>query len=100
MKLVGYNTETEDWGVVRYPLEAAAEVTWVGNSEITVHGDHAYIIERDNQIGDKAKLKAVYRVPESELEGAELGGELPTVSKELVRDLIPDLAANNGYVVD
>ena len=36
----------------------------------------------------------------SELVPAELGGELPTVSKELVRDLVPDLAANNGYVVD
>jgi hypothetical protein len=31
---------------------------------------------------------------------APLGGDLPTVSKELVRDLIPDLAAYNGYVVD
>ncbi|QQR40198.1 esterase-like activity of phytase family protein [Devosia rhizoryzae] len=100
VKLVGYNTETEEWSAVRYPLEAAAEGTWVGLSEITLHGDYVYLIERDNQIGDKAKLKAVYRVPVAELEGAELGGELPTVSKELVRDLVPDLAAQNGYVVD
>lgn len=26
--------------------------------------------------------------------------ELPVVTKELVRDLIPDLQSNNGYVVD
>jgi hypothetical protein len=39
-------------------------------------------------------------VPVADLKGAELGGELPVVTKELVRDLIPDLAANNGYVVD
>jgi hypothetical protein len=31
---------------------------------------------------------------------AELGGDLPVVTKEVARDLIPDLAANNGYVVD
>ncbi|MHA6690098.1 esterase-like activity of phytase family protein [Devosia sp. A449] len=100
VKLVSYNTEAKEWGAVHYPLEAAAEGTWVGLSEITVQGDYAYIIERDNQIADNAALKAIYRVPVSELVAAPLGGELPTVSKELVRDLVPDLKANNGYVVD
>jgi hypothetical protein len=100
VKLVSYKPSTQEWGAVRYPLETPSEGGWVGLSEITVHGDYAYIIERDNQIAEKAALKAVYRVPVAELEGAELGGDLPTVTKELVRDLIPDLAANNGYVVD
>lgn len=100
VKLVAYNTESEEWGAVRYPLEAAPEGGWVGLSEITVHGDYAYIVERDNQIAGKAGLKAIYRVPVSDLVPAPLGGELPVVSKELVRDLIPDLLANNGYVVD
>ena len=100
VKLVAYNTESEEWGAVRYPLDAAPEGGWVGLSEITAHGDYAYIIERDNQIADKAALKAVYRVPVSQLVAAPLDGELPVVTKELVRDLIPDLAANNGYVVD
>jgi hypothetical protein len=31
---------------------------------------------------------------------AALGGELPVLTKELVRDLVPDLKGNNGYVVD
>ena len=31
---------------------------------------------------------------------AKLGGELPVVTKEEFRDFIPDLKANNGYVVD
>lgn len=100
VKLVAYNTESEEWGAVRYPLEAAPEGGWVGLSEITVHGDYAYIVERDNQIAGKAGLKAIYRVPVSDLVPAPLGGEFPVVSKELVRDLIPDLRANNGYVVD
>ena len=80
VKLVAYNTESEEWGAVRYPLEAAPEGGWVGLSEITVHGDYAYIIERDNQIADKAALKAVYRVPVSQLVAAPLDGELPVVT--------------------
>jgi hypothetical protein len=100
VKLIAYNTDSQEWGAVRYPLEAAPEGGWVGLSEITVHGDYAYVVERDNQIAGKAGLKAIYRVPVSELVAAPLDGELPVVSKELVRDLVPDLKANNGYVVD
>ncbi|HWU17515.1 MAG TPA: esterase-like activity of phytase family protein [Devosia sp.] len=100
VKLVSYKPSTKEWGAVAYPLEAPAEGAWVGLSEITAHGDYVYIIERDNQIGDKAQLKALYRVPVADLTAAELGGERPVVSKELVRDLIPDLKSLNGYVVD
>jgi hypothetical protein len=100
VKLLAYNTDSKEWGAVRYPLEAKAEGAWVGLSEITVHGDYAYIIERDNQIGGKAALKSIYRVPLAEMVPAALGGELPVVSKELVRDLIPDLKTTNGYIVD
>lgn len=100
VKLVSYKPASGEWGAVRYPLEAAPEGGWVGLSEITAHGDFVYLIERDNQIAGKAGLKAIYRVPVSALVPAELGGDLPLVSKELVRDLVPDLAASNGYVVD
>ncbi|WP_417770233.1 esterase-like activity of phytase family protein [Stappia sp.] len=99
VKLLAYNTKTKEWGAVRYPLETA-ESGWVGLSEIVVHGDHVYIIERDNQIGDNAKLKKLFRVAVSELVPAPLGGDLPTVTKEEVRDFIPDLKATGGYVVD
>lgn len=100
VKLLAYTPATKTWGAVRYPLEAAPEGGWVGLSEITVHGDYAYIVERDNQIGDKAGLKAIYRVKLSEMVPAALDGELPVVTKELVRDLVPDLKAGNGYVLD
>ncbi|WP_423068115.1 esterase-like activity of phytase family protein [Devosia sp. CN2-171] len=100
VKLLAYNTEAKEWGAVRYPLEAPAEGAWVGLSEITVHGDYAYIVERDNQASLKAQLKAVYRVPLAQLVPAKLGEELPVVTKELVRDLVPDLKAQNGYVAD
>jgi hypothetical protein len=100
VKLVSYDPEAEEWGAVLYPLDDAPEDGWVGLSEIAAHGDYVYLIERDNQLDDKAEIKHITRVPISDLEPAELGGDLPTVSKEVVRDLIPDLEANNGYVVD
>ena len=50
VKLVAYDTDSEEWGAVLYP-KAAAETGWVGLSEITAHGDTVYVIERDNQIG-------------------------------------------------
>ena len=99
VKLVSYKPATEEWGAVRYPLEAAGD-GWVGLSEITIHGDYAYVIERDNLIGKAAKLKKIYRVALADLKPAKLGGELPVVRKEEVRDLIPDLKSLNGYVVD
>ncbi len=99
VKLVAYNLETEEWGAVRYPTEPA-DTGWVGLSEIAVHGDHVYIIERDNQIADAAKIKRLYRVTLSDLTPGPLGSELPVVAKEQVRDFLPDLIAPNGYVVD
>lgn len=99
-KLLGYNLKSKSWSAVHYPLDAPAKGTWQGLSEITAFGDHVYIIERDNQIAAKAASKKIYRVAISELKGAELGGSLPVVSKEEVRDLVPDLKAFNGYVVD
>lgn len=99
VKLVSYKPSTEEWGAVRYPLEKA-EQGWVGLSEITVNGDYAYVVERDNLLGKEAKLKKLYRVALSDLKPGKLGETLPTVKKEEVRDFIPDLKALNGYVVD
>jgi hypothetical protein len=99
VKLVAYNVETEEWGAVRYE-KAAPETGWVGLSEITLHGDHVYVIERDNQLDRRAVTKRIYRIPASEMVPAPLGGELPLVSKELVHDLLPDLKSTGGYVLD
>ncbi|KKX34294.1 esterase-like activity of phytase family protein [Rhizobium sp. LC145] len=100
VKLVSYKPKSKEWGAVRYPIEKTEE-GWVGLSEITAHGDQVYIVERDNQLGDAAKLKKLYRVAIADLKPGKLGGELPLVTKEEVHDFIPDLkAASNGYVVD
>jgi len=101
-KLLAYNTTDATWGAVHYPMDAAsgAEGAWVGLSEITVHGDHVYLIERDNQIGGNAKLKTLTRVKLADMQPAELGGALPVVAKEVVRDLIPELALSNGVIAE
>lgn len=99
VKLLAYNLETEEWGAVHYPTTEPA-TGWVGLSEITLHGDHVYIIERDNQLGDRAVTKKIYRVALSDMTPAPLGGALPVVTKTEVRDLIPDLTSTGGYVLD
>lgn len=97
-KLVAYNTATGEWGAVLYPKEKA-ESGWVGLSEIVAHGDHVYLVERDNKFSD-ARVKQITRVSMDQMKPATLGGDLPVVTKEVVRDLIPDLQQMGGYIVD
>ena len=40
------------------------------------------------------------RVALADLKPAPLGGELPLIGKETVRDLIPDMTATGGFVLD
>lgn len=99
VKLIAYNIETKEWGYVLYQ-KATPEKGWVGLSEITAHGDWIYVIERDNQHGLEAVTKKVYRIPLAEMVPAPLGEDATVVSKELVRDLLPDLVSTGGYVLD
>ena len=100
VKLVAYNVGDGSWGAVRYPTEPMTDEGWVGLSEITAHGDYVYIIERDNQIGQAARIKKLYRVPVADLKPSPIGTELPLVTKEEVHDFLPDLSAVGGYVLD
>ena len=98
-KLLAYKPKSKEWSAARYPLEAA-ETGWVGLSEITAHDGKLFVIERDNQVGENAKVKRIYSVALDGFKPAKLGGDLPVVEKTLVRDLVADLKASNGYVVD
>ena len=98
-KLLRYDLDSGEWGAVHYPLDRVDE-GWVGLSEITAYQGDLYLIERDNRIGADAQVKQVTRVALEGLAPAPLGGELPVVEKHRVRDLIPDLASYNGFVVD
>ncbi|WP_174801202.1 esterase-like activity of phytase family protein [Martelella limonii] len=100
VKLLAYTPATKEWGAVAYPLDAA-ESGWVGLSEITASGDFAYIVERDNQIGEAAKLKKLYKVALSDMQPAPIGSDLPVVEKQEAADLLPLMkSASNGFVVD
>ena len=100
VKLLAYKPATKEWGAVAYPLDAA-ESGWVGLSEITASGDFAYIVERDNQIGEAAKLKKLYKVALSDMQPAPIGSDLPVVEKQEAADLLPLMkSASNGFVVD
>jgi len=98
-KLVSYNIKSKEWGAVRYPTQTTQN-GWVGLSEITAHGEWVYLIERDNQLEEKAHIKRLYKVAKSELEPAKLGTKLPLVKKQMVHDFIPNLKQGKGYVTD
>ncbi|WP_435165552.1 esterase-like activity of phytase family protein [Falsirhodobacter sp. 1013] len=98
VKLLAYDSAKKEWlGGVSYPLEEKGD-GWMGLSEITVHGDHAYVVERDNLIGEAAKVKKIFRVALDQMQPSMT--DMPVVTKEEVRDLIPDLKRTHGYVVD
>jgi hypothetical protein len=99
VKLLAYKPSDKSWSAVRYPLDGT-QAGWIGLSEITAVGDRVIIIERDNQIAEKATMKKLYAVSLADMKPVKLGGELPLVQKTLVRDLLPDLKAAKGYVLD
>ncbi|MFI5716171.1 esterase-like activity of phytase family protein [Nocardia sp. NPDC051750] len=88
------------WEWFGYQVESTeTKGDWIGLSEIAVHDGGLLILERDKLNGPDAALKAVYRVEIPTSGGVTAAGEAPPVlPKELVRDLIPDLKATNGFV--
>jgi hypothetical protein len=98
-----YETASGNWTFYYYPLEMPAVTGWVGLSEITALDDETFaVVERDNQADVYAAIKRIYTfsvagltpLPDSPTPN------FPVVSKSLVRDLIPDLQANGGIVLD
>ena len=98
---IGKFTPADDkWEWFGYQLETTdVEGDWVGLSEIQVRDGSLLLLERDKLNGPDARVKAIYRV---QIPG---GGEAfeadntPTVlPKTLVRNLLPDLQATNGFV--
>lgn len=90
-----YDLGNDTWSFVYYPLDAVASPNggWVGLSDVTALGNGQFlVVERDNQGGPDARIKRLYRI--------DLTGVAPdaTVTKTLVRDLLPDLKAPGGPV--
>lgn len=102
-KLGIYNPANGEWGFVHYPLDKplSAAGGWVGLSEITHMGGSSFaILERDNQGGPDAAIKQVTIVSLDGVTPAPLGGTLPVLQKQLAMDLLPAMAASNGWTPD
>lgn len=92
-----YNPDIERWAFVFYPLESPASQNggWVGLSDISYLGDNRFLlVERDNQAGPDAAIKRLYQFDFSSLREGD------TVTKTLVRDLMPDLRSTGGLVLE
>jgi hypothetical protein len=96
--LIGlFDLTTSAWSFMSYPIDPVASPYggWVGLSEITAIGNNRYlVVERDNHMGPDARIKRIYRI---DLTGKADGAVL---TKTLVRDLMDDLKATKGLVLE
>jgi hypothetical protein len=102
-KLAVYVPATKSWGFLHYPLEAPRSPAggWVGLSEITaLGGDRFALIERDNQPGADAAMKAVTVISLAGAEPKPYGAELPVVAKSVAADVLAPMRATNGWISD
>jgi hypothetical protein len=90
-----YDTRTGTWAWLGYPVDAVP-LGWSGLSEIVaVDRDTVAVIERDNQRGPQASLKKIY---EFDVPARWTG--FPIVEKRLVKDMLPLLGSDHGWVQD
>jgi hypothetical protein len=91
--ILAYSLTNNSWiGFVRYPLDDVESPAggWIGLSDISVHGRHLYILERDNQGGPDARVKRIYRLDSNDF---SWNGEV--VEKTLVYDIFPLLKSDS-----
>jgi hypothetical protein len=100
VKILSYRPATRSWGMLRYPLQASPR-GWMGLSEITALGNDSFVvIERNNQYGAQA-VKRLMAFSVAGLTPAAPGSDnVPVVAPRLVRDVVPDLAATGGIVLE
>ena len=90
-----YDTKTGEWAWLGYPVDAVP-LGFSGLSELVAVDRNTFaVIERDNQRGLQASLKKIY---EFDVPATWTG--FPTVRKRLVKDLLPVLRSDNGWVQD
>lgn len=98
-----YEVATGEWTFFYYPLDTPTSPNggWVGLSEIVAVDDTTFaVVERDNQAGPDATIKKIYTFSVAGLTPQPEGGAFPLVPKTFVRDLIPDLTAGHGPVLE
>jgi hypothetical protein len=104
VKIGRYEVATGTWTFGRYlldPGETPAADGWVGLSEVTLlPGGRLAIVERDNQLGQEARIKRVYGVDPAAVTLVPHGQPLPVIGKTLLRDVFADLDAASISVPD
>lgn len=103
VRIARYDTTTMDWTFFHYPLDPLESPNggWVGLSEIVAVGTETFwVIERDNHAGTDARIKKIYEFSVNGIEPVAEGGTFSVLTKTLVRDLIPDLQAPNGAIIE
>jgi hypothetical protein len=98
-----YDRDKQEWRFFYYSLDVPTSPNggFVGLSEIALLDDENFVvIERDDQAGTDATIKKIYQFSVEGLEPQPHGSSFPVVTKTLVRDLIPDLKADNGLVLE
>lgn len=96
-----YTPSTGQWAYFYYPLDAVESPAggWVGLSEITALDDNTLLmLERDNAAGPDARVKRLYTVSIAGVSPTAQGTVFPTLTKKLVRDLVPDLLKPKGWL--
>ena len=107
VRLGRYNTDSAEWHFFNYELDAS-ESTQGGKvvlSDITYLGNHELmVIERDNQSGLAAAIKRLYKFSIEGLvplvDDGSKNISFPPVTKVLVDDLLDDLKATGGQVLE
>ena len=98
-RLGRYDVAAGTWSWVGYQLEPTPAGAREFVSElVAVDADTFAVIERDNRAGVFAQVKRVYTVSVAGLTPVPTGAPLPIAPKTLAVDLLPALAAGNGWV--
>jgi hypothetical protein len=98
-----YEVAAGEWTFFYYPLDPPTSPNggWVGLSEIVAVDANTFaVVERDNQAGPDATIKKIYTFLVSGHTPQPQGRVFPVLSKTFVRDLIPDLTADHGLVIE
>lgn len=103
VRIARYAPATGELRFFYYPIEAVQSPNggFVGLSDlVAIDASTLAVVERDDQAGTDARLKRIYRFSIAGLDPQPQGGAFPIVTKTLVRDLIPDLTAGGGPVLE
>ena len=103
VKIGRFDVAAATWTFAHYPLDAVESPAggFVGLSELTLLPDgRLAVIERDNQLGQDARIKRGYAIDPATVTFAPFGEPLPVLDKVLLADLVPLLDAASISVPD